>query len=312
MPPLVSVMMPCFNGERTLPRALASLVAQTYSDWECVFVDDGSTDRSAELAETLDDPRIRVIRLGRNLGRGAARQAALDACNGELLCLLDADDWIYPTKLEIQVEAMARHPELALVGTGLAIVDARGDLAGLRDVGPAGPLTAIGPAPGLKIPQVAFAPSMIRTELARSAGFRPDLPACEDLAFLIELLRERSHAVLPHVTYVYTEHESNTLAKLVVSARMCRRVFRSHRARHPIASRLREVQSLAKEAAYRAGFAMRRDDRLIRRRSLPPTEREIEAYRAARRTIEAATARLVSRIACRGEQMVAVAAGAAR
>ncbi len=299
MPPLISVMMPCFNGERTLPRALASLVAQTYSDWECVFVDDGSTDRSAELAEMLDDPRIRVVRLGRNLGRGAARQAALDACNGELLCLLDADDWIYPTRLERQVEAMASHPRLALVSTGLAIVDSRGELAGIRAVGPEGPLTAIEPARGLKIPQVAFAPSMIRTELARSAGFRLDLPACEDLAFLIELLRERSYAILPEISYVYTEHESNTLDKLVVSARMCRRVFRSYRARHPIASRLRELESLVKETAYRAGFAMRLEDHLIRRRSLRPTEREIEAYRAARHAIDAATAQLVSRMEAR-------------
>lgn len=297
MPPLVSVMMPCFNGERTLPKALASLVAQTYSDWECVFVDDGSSDRSAELAESLEDPRIRVIRLGKNLGRGVARQTALDACHGELLCLLDADDWIYPTKLESQVEAMMRHPEVALVSTGLAIVDARGKLAGIRAVGPAGSLATVGPARGLEIPRVAFAPSMIRTELARSVGFRPDLPACEDLAFLIDLLARGQSAVLPEVTYVYTEHESSTIAKLMLSARMCRRVFRSLRARYPAASRLRELQSLGKEAAHRAGFALGLGEFLIRRRSHSPAGPDLEAFERARGIVEAATARLFPRTA---------------
>ncbi len=297
MPPLVSVMMPCYNGERTLPKALASLVAQTYSDWECVFVDDGSRDHSADVAESLEDPRIRVIRLGRNLGRGAARQTALESCRGELICLLGADDWIYPTKLESQVGAMVRHPELALVGTGLAIVDPRGDLAGIRAVGPAGPLAAVGPARGLEIPRVAFAPSMVRAELARSVGFRPDLPACEDLAFLIGLLARGQSAVLPEVTYAYTEHESSTIAKLVVSARMCRRVFRSLRARYPLASRLRELQSFGKEAAYRAGFALGLGEHLIRRRSHSPTGRDVEAFEKARGIVEAAMARLFPRSA---------------
>lgn len=295
MPPLVSVMMPCFNGERTLPRALASLVAQTHSDWECVLVDDGSSDRSAELAENLDDPRIRVIRLEQNLGRGAARQAALESCRGELLGLLDADDWIYPTKLESQVEAMMRRPELALVSTGLAIVDARGELAGIRAVGPARPLAAVGPIGGLEIPRVAFAPSMIRTALARAVGFRPDLPACEDLAFLMELLSQGSYAVLPEVTYAYTEHESSTIAKVIVSARMCRRVFRSFRARYPLASRLRELQSFGKEAAHRAGFALGLGEHLIRRRSHSPTGPDVEAFERARGTVEAVRARLFPR-----------------
>ncbi len=310
MAPLVSVMMPCFNGERTLPRALASLVVQTYRDWECVFVDDGSTDRSADVVEGLEDTRFRVIRLRRNLGRGAARQAALAHCSGELLGMLDADDWIYPDKLATQVAAMEAAPDLALVSTGLAIADARGELAGVRAGGPDRPLRAVETARGLAIPRVAFAPSMIRMDLARSVGFDPDLRACEDLAFLIDLLGGRRYAVLPDAAYVYTEHESGTIAKQAIAARMSRRVFRSYRSHYPVASRMRGLQSFAREAAYRAAFAVGLGESLIRRRSRPPTERERDGYRAARRVVDAATARLFPlRAVNQGHEAWAVLAG---
>ncbi len=94
MRPLVSVMMPCYNSAGTLPLALASLVAQTYENWECILVDDGSTDRPIDIVEQASDKRISFFRLDRNMGRGVAQQAALDYATGDYLCMLDADDWL--------------------------------------------------------------------------------------------------------------------------------------------------------------------------------------------------------------------------
>ncbi len=119
--PLVSVIMPCYNATSTLPMALASLLAQTYENWECVLVDDGSTDAPVAILERIDDPRIRYIRLPYNQGRGVARQIALDNVRGDLITMLDADDWIYPNKLEMQYLQMVANPHLALISTGMAI-----------------------------------------------------------------------------------------------------------------------------------------------------------------------------------------------
>lgn len=105
----VSVVMPAYNAEATIASAMASVCDQTYEDWELILVDDGSTDRTAELAGSAaaSDKRIRLIRQ-RNQGVAAARNAAIEAATGRYLAFLDADDLWLPTKLERQVGFMSR------------------------------------------------------------------------------------------------------------------------------------------------------------------------------------------------------------
>src|SRR5688500_7031207 len=100
----VSVVMPAYNAEATIASAMASVRAQTYAGWELIVVDDGSTDRTAEIAAgaAATDKRIRVIRQ-RNQGVAAARNAAIEAATGRYLAFLDADDLWLPSKLERQL-----------------------------------------------------------------------------------------------------------------------------------------------------------------------------------------------------------------
>jgi glycosyltransferase involved in cell wall biosynthesis len=95
--PVVSVVMPVFNGSRFLTRAVESLFAQTFTDWELLAVDDASTDNSAALLESFaaTNPRIRVVRHPVNRGVAAARNTALRAAIGELIAYLDCDDEFY-------------------------------------------------------------------------------------------------------------------------------------------------------------------------------------------------------------------------
>jgi hypothetical protein len=285
MSSLVSVMMPCFNSARTLPWALASLVAQTYTDWECLLIDDGSTDRPLDVVDWLGDPRIRVIRLERNMGRGVARQVALDHARGELLCMLDADDWVFPTKIEHQVEAMTAESGLGLVSTGLAIVDAQNRLVGIRAQGPVGPLRSVGPMTRLAAPWLPFAASMMRMNLARQVRFDGGLPASEDLDFLLNLILNSQYAILPEASYIYTEHASITLDKMVLSLRLAREVFLKHRDRFPLGSRLNAGRTILKEVIYRAGFTLGWGEHLVRRRSLPPATCDVRQFEEARRIV---------------------------
>jgi glycosyltransferase involved in cell wall biosynthesis len=95
-PPLVSVVMPTFEQAAFLPRAIASLRDQSLADWELVVVDDGSRDATADaLAPFLDDPRIRLFRLARNQGMGAALNAGLDAARATRIAYLPSDDVYY-------------------------------------------------------------------------------------------------------------------------------------------------------------------------------------------------------------------------
>jgi len=136
MDPLVSVLMPCYNATATLGMALASLQAQTYQNWECILVDDGSTDSPDLIVEQFRDSRIRYTRLDSNKGRSYARGLSTSLAKGDLLAMVDADDWIYPDKLEKQVEVMTADPSVTVVGTGIGIIDSSHNLAGVRAQGP--------------------------------------------------------------------------------------------------------------------------------------------------------------------------------
>jgi glycosyltransferase involved in cell wall biosynthesis len=112
--PRVSVLIPAYNAERHLGRALESVAAQTYADWEAIVVDDGSTDATSSIAQGFPDERIVSARSPVNQGLAATRNLALARAQGDLVALLDSDDAWLPTYLEEQV---ALHD-----ATGAAIV----------------------------------------------------------------------------------------------------------------------------------------------------------------------------------------------
>ncbi len=109
--PLVSIVIPAFNAEKVLVDALDSVRGQTYTRWEALVVDDGSTDRTAQVAEEYAgaDPRIRLLQQA-NAGSAIARNTALKEARGELIAFLDADDMWFATKLERQVQLVRADP----------------------------------------------------------------------------------------------------------------------------------------------------------------------------------------------------------
>jgi glycosyltransferase involved in cell wall biosynthesis len=113
--PLVSVVMPVYNGEKYLRDAVESVFAQTYSPIELVAVDDGSSDNSAALLASYGE-RIVVVRQT-NSGVAAARNAGIQAAHGEFIAFLDQDDWWHPEKVRRQVECFLTDPRLGLVHT---------------------------------------------------------------------------------------------------------------------------------------------------------------------------------------------------
>jgi GT2 family glycosyltransferase len=121
MPPLVSVIVPAYNYGRFLADALDSVLAQTHAEWECIVVDDGSTDDTAAVVRTFTelDSRFRYERQ-ENAGLAAARNAGLRLSRGELIQFLDADDLLAPQKLQIHAGFLRAHPETAIVYSEVA------------------------------------------------------------------------------------------------------------------------------------------------------------------------------------------------
>ncbi|SFE80045.1 glycosyltransferase family 2 protein [Roseivivax sediminis] len=111
-PPEVSIVLPVYNRESTLGRALDSLTAQHAHDIEIIVVDDGSSDGSRPLAEACAarDPRITVRQTPRNLGAAGARNVGIDAASGRYIAFQDSDDRWFPEKLTRQLKALRENP----------------------------------------------------------------------------------------------------------------------------------------------------------------------------------------------------------
>lgn len=137
-PGFVSVMMPAHNAEAFIGQAIESVLAQSYLHWELVIVEDGSSDRTAEIFLEYADPRIRVVRQ-ENGGEASARNTALKNVQGEFLAFLDADDLYLPNHLEVAVEYLLSHPKADGVANKL-IQNLQPEIlnAGLRRAGMAG------------------------------------------------------------------------------------------------------------------------------------------------------------------------------
>jgi glycosyltransferase involved in cell wall biosynthesis len=102
---LVSVILPTYNRAEFISAALDSLFAQTYKNWECIIIDDGSTDNTVDILKSYDDPRVFYF-YQKNQGVSAARNTGISQCKGEMIALLDSDDQWLPKKLEKQIAYM--------------------------------------------------------------------------------------------------------------------------------------------------------------------------------------------------------------
>jgi glycosyltransferase involved in cell wall biosynthesis len=123
----VSVIIPSYKHERFLMMTLNSVVRQTHQDWELIFVDDGSKDGSVETARIFKDERIRVFENERNLGTYGTQNVGLEHATGDVVAILNSDDFWSPKKLEKQLEVWGRHPECSFCYTLGSVVDEDGD-----------------------------------------------------------------------------------------------------------------------------------------------------------------------------------------
>lgn len=117
---MVSVIIPCYNAEDTIVECVKSVLDQSYTDFEILIVDDGSTDRSIEnlkefLTQNADVEKVKIV-IQKNGGPSVARNKGIEMANGDLIAFLDADDVWLPNKLEVQLQVLKEDREAALVG----------------------------------------------------------------------------------------------------------------------------------------------------------------------------------------------------
>ena len=113
--------MPVYNKAPFLKEALDSIFAQTFTDFEIIAVDDKSTDESLQVLRSIEDPRLKVVELERNVGHPGATQTAFEQSQGEYIIRCDADDLSHPERFAKQVAFMDAHPEIGMSGGALQL-----------------------------------------------------------------------------------------------------------------------------------------------------------------------------------------------
>lgn len=113
--PEFSIIIATYNRAKSLPKAVESVRAQTFPDWELIIVDDGSTDGTKELVGAFNDTRIRYIALPENQGASLARNRGIDEAKGKYAMVWDSDDELYPQALQTLHDAFLKHPDVGIV-----------------------------------------------------------------------------------------------------------------------------------------------------------------------------------------------------
>jgi len=202
--PRVTVFIPVHNREHYVRCAIDSILAQDFTDFELLIVDDGSTDRTTEVIASYPDSRIRLVENGRNLGIPASRNRGLQLARGEYIALLDSDDYAYPFRLSRQVRFLDRHPRIAQVGSWCSLMDAEGKLLKRIRRQPT--------APDEVDVHLLFHCSLInrtimgRTAILRQFGYDETFPRCQDYELHARLGAQHPMANLPQILVCGREH----------------------------------------------------------------------------------------------------------
>jgi len=199
--PLVTIAMPIYNAGSYLRPAVVSIQQQTFSDWELILIDDGSTDGALEEIRDVCDSRIRLLQDGRNSGLAARLNEAIDMASGRYFARMDQDDVSYPERLNRQLAMLEQHPDLDLVAVRCVGIDAGNGLLGALPFALTHDEICAKPWRGFHIAHPTW---MGRTEWFRRHRYASPGPYfCEDQELLLRSYRNSRFATVPEILFAY-------------------------------------------------------------------------------------------------------------
>jgi glycosyltransferase involved in cell wall biosynthesis len=213
MQPLVSIGMSVFNCEQTLSTAIQSILNQTYANWELIIIDDGSKDKTLEVARSFRDPRIKVINDGQNQRLPTRLNQAIGLSHGKYFARMDGDDVSYPERLQRQVEHLEQHPEIDLLGTAGVNFDRDGRATGRTPWKQSHEEICARPWVGFPLQHPTW---MGRLDWFQKFQYRTDAIGMEDYEIMLRTYQTSRFAALPEILLGYRV-ASLSLKKVLVS-----------------------------------------------------------------------------------------------
>lgn len=232
--PRITVVIPAYNAAWCVRRAIDSVLAQSWSDYELVVVDDGSTDDTADVLAAYG-AQIKVVRQT-NAGLSAARNAGIKAAAGEWVAFLDADDWWLPEKLAAQMALIAREPDIGFCSTSARIVSPDGEQLELwSDGGLHGNILADLFGANAGVAGSGSAVLARRDLLTRCGGFDTTLRSVEDIDMWMRLAAISTYACVPEALACILRAPGSMSRNREVMRESALRVMKKNRALLPAA-----------------------------------------------------------------------------
>ena len=228
--PLVSILMLTYNRASFISEAIASVIAQTFTDWELVIIDDGSTDDTATIVAQFADPRIHYITHETNAGLFARRAESLRYATEKYTAILDSDDyWTDAHKLAKQVSFLDSNPEYVVIGTGTVIVNKEGTTIGTTTYAQTDALIR---KTILARNQFTHSSVVFKTEaLLKTIGYQPTL--AEDLELILQLGQFEKFANLNDVYTAHRVHSGSQNDHGIKMARAVHHIITVHKDQYP-------------------------------------------------------------------------------
>lgn len=214
--PRVTVLLPVRNGRTTLRTAVYSLLSQTYTSFEVLVLDDGSSDGSAEVVDGINDPRLRVIHDGLHKGLAARLNEGIDQARGKYIARMDADDVAFPERFREQVRYLEDHPEVDLLGVRAIVFRSAKDVIGLLPFRADHEQICARPCRGIPLAHPTW---MGKAEWFRKHRYRsPEVLRAEDQELLLRAAPVSRYACLDKVLLGYRQHQF-ALTKVLLARR---------------------------------------------------------------------------------------------
>jgi glycosyltransferase involved in cell wall biosynthesis len=255
---MFSVVVPAYNASLYLEETLQSVAAQTLGDWECIVVDDGSTDDTYEIAKRFAqrDQRFRALRKP-NGGCGSARNAALAEARSSLISLLDSDDLYLPSYLETQARFIAEHPGFDLYSCNGLVLYPDGSTKPYFDDPVHAEITSFVLDDFFENCPILGIAIYRREMAARINDYRTDLRNAEDYDFWVRAMASRAKQIHnPETLVVYRKSLTSKSSNRVKAAKAVARIL------HDLSA---DKTLTAEERAHLARVIARRDEAIGRR-----------------------------------------------